>query len=178
MTSAYSDEDRRIASDSIDSSEYRLLLIVESHALPVSYVSRTLRVVQAAVREVAREVERGGSMFERQPQPSLLLDVTLPNESEIAFSLYFADPVDDTPMPELSTRAFEPFMEEFGKLLKQMPQRGLWGRMARQTGSHRLRSEADRRLDELRVELRHFRKAVLTHRSKSITFDGDQMEIE
>ena len=166
-----------MASDSVATSEYRLLLIVESRALPVSYVSRTLRVIQAAVREVAKGVEDGGEMFERQPQPSLLLDVSLPNESEIEFSLYFADPADDTPMPDLSTRAFKPFMEEFGELLKQMPQRGLWGRMARQTGSYRLQTEADRRLDELRVELRHFRRASLTHRSRSITFDGDQMEI-
>ena len=167
-----------MATDGIDSSEYRLLLIVGSRALPVSYVSRTLRVIQAAVREVARGVDDRGAMFEGQPQPALLLDVTVPNESEIEFSLYFADPVDDTPMPELSTRAFEPFMEDFGKVLKQMPQRGLWGRMARQSGSSRFQSEAARRLDELRVELRHFRKAVLKHRSRSITFDGDQMEIE
>ncbi len=167
-----------MASDRVATSEYRLLLVVESRALPVSYVSRTLRVIQAAVREVAKGVEEGGAMFEGQPQPSLLLDITIPNETEIEFSLYFADPADDTPMPELSTRAFEPFMEEFGELLKQMPQRGLWGRMARQTGSHRLLTEASRRLDELRVELRHFRKAVLIHRSRSITFDGDQMEIE
>ena len=167
-----------MASDRVATSEYRLLLVVESRALPVSYVSRTLRVIQAAVREVAKGVEEGGAMFEGQPQPSLLLDITIPNETEIEFSLYFADPADETPMPELSTRAFEPFMEEFGELLKQMPQRGLWGRMARQTGSHRLLTEASRRLDELRVELRHFRKAVLIHRSRSITFDGDQMEIE
>ena len=167
-----------MASERVATSEYRLLLVVESRALPVSYVSRTLRVIQAAVREVAKGVEEGGAMFEGQPQPSLLLDITIPNETEIEFSLYFADPADDTPMPELSTRAFEPFMEEFGELLKQMPQRGLWGRMARQTGSHRLLTEASRRLDELRVELRHFRQAVLKHRSRSITFDGDQMEIE
>ncbi|CAI8032951.1 hypothetical protein GBAR_LOCUS18597 [Geodia barretti] len=169
-----------MATGSVENSEYRLLLIIESRALPVSYVSRTLRVIQAAVREVARGVGGGDAMFEGQPQPALLLDVSVLNGSEIEFSLYFADPADDTPMPELSTQAFEPFMEEFGfgELLKQMPQRGLWGRMARQTGSHRLQTEAARRLDELRVELRHFRKAVLMHRSRSITFDGDQMEIE
>ena len=166
-----------MAADSVATSEYRLFLVVESRALPVSYVSRTLRVIQAAVREVARSVEDGGEMFEGQPQPSLLLDITIHKETEIEFSMYFADPADDTPMPELSTRAFGPFMEEFGDLLKQMPQRGLWGRMARQTGSHRLQNEASRRLDELRVELRHFRRASLTHRSRSITFDGDQMEI-
>ncbi len=166
-----------MTSDSVATSEYRLTLLVESRALPVSYVSRTLRVIQAAVREVAKGVEDGGEMFEGQPQPSLLLDITVPSEAEIEFSMYFADPADDTPMPDLSTRAFGPFMEEFGGLLKQMPQRGLWGRMARQTGSNRLESEADRRLDELRLELRHFRKAVLAHRSRSITFDGDQMEI-
>ena len=163
--------------DRASESDYRLLLTVDAQALPVSYLSRTLRVLQAAVREVARGVEDGGSMFDSQPQPALLLDAAMTNDSEMAFSLYFADPVDDTPMPDLSTRAFAPFIEEFGRVLKGMPQRGLWGRMARRSGSPRFRSEAARRLDELRVEMRHFRKAELSHGSRRITFDGDQMEI-
>ncbi len=155
----------------------KLLLTVEARALPVSYVSSTLRVIQAALREVARSVEEGGSLFDGQPQPVLLLDATTSAASELAFYLYFADPVDDTPMPDLSARAFAAFMAEFGKMLKKMPQRGLWGRMARRSPPRAFESESARRLDELRVELRHFRKASLRHGDRSITFDGDQMEI-
>lgn len=167
-----------MSSENPGTSDYRLLLTVEARALPVSYVSRTLRVLQAAVREVARGVDEGGALFDSQPQPALLLDAETSGDSELGFSLYFADPVDDTPMPDLSSGAFAPFMVEFAKVLKRMPQRGLWGRMARRSAPRNFDSEAARRLDELRVELRHFGKASLRHGHRSITFDGDQMEIE
>ena len=166
-----------MTSDSVATSQYRLILLVESRALPVSYVSRTLRVIQAAVREVARGVEDGGEMFEGQPQPSLLLDVTVPNESEIELSLYFADPADDAPMRDLSAQAFKLFIVNFGKMLKRMPQRDLWGVMSSGSGAPRFDTETNRRLNELRTELRHFRRAVLRHGRRSITFDGDQLEI-
>ena len=38
--------------------------------------------------------------------------------------------------------------------------------------------QVDRRLDELRVELRHFRGATLRHGARLITFDGDRVDIE
>ena len=166
-----------MASDGTGDSDYRLLLTLDARALPVSYVSSTLRVMQAAVREVARSVEDGGSLFEGQPQPVLLLDADMSADSELCFNLYFADPADDTPMPKLSSQAFAPFMQEFGEVLKGMPQRGLWGWMTRRPGPRAFGSEAARRLDELRVELRHFKRATLRHGDHSIIFDSDQMEI-
>ena len=66
-------------------------------------------------------------------------------------------------MPELSARAFEMFMAGFGKLLKRMPQRDLWGAMSSGSGAPRSETETDRRLNELRTELRHFGRAVLRH---------------
>ena len=154
-----------------------LVLTIEASAVPVSYVSRTLRVLQAAVREVARRLEDGASLFDGQPQPALLLDATCSAKSGLVFDLYFADPVDNTPMPDLSSQAFASFMLEFGRVLKRMPQRGLWGRMTQRYGQPRFDSELARRLDELRVEMRHFRTASLAHDGRTITFDGDQMEI-
>ena len=158
--------------------DFCLFLRVEARAIPVSYVSRTLRVLQAAVREVARGVEDAGELFESQPSPSLLLDAETTADGKLVFSLYFADPSDDAPMRDLSTRAFAPFMSAFGDALKRMPQRGLWGRMARQSGSSRFQSEIDRRLDERGMELRDCRGATLRHGARLITFDGDQMTIE
>ena len=55
-----------------DSSDYRLLLTVRSDGLRVSHVSSTLRVIQAAVREVARSVDQSSSAV-RGPRPSQLL---------------------------------------------------------------------------------------------------------
>ena len=146
--------------------------------MPVSYVSSTLRVMQAALRDFARSVEGGEALFGGQPQPVLLLDAAMTNESDLVFELYFADPDDEAPMPELSMKAFEAFIVSFGKMLKRMPQRDLWGVMSSGSGAPRFETETDRRLNELRTELRHFGRAVLRHGGRSIAFDGDQMEIE
>lgn len=167
-----------MTADSEKRTEYRLTLALDANSLPVSYVSSTLRVIQAALRDFARGVEGGESLFGGQPQPVLLLDAVTSGETEIVLELYFADPEDDTPMPELSARAFEAFMANFGKLLKRMPQRDLWGAMSSGSGAPRSDTESDRRLNELRTELRHFGRAVLRHGGRSIAFDGDQLEIE
>ena len=167
-----------MTSDSEGQTGYQLTLALDAASLPVSYVSSTLRVIQAALRDFARGVEGGESLFGGQPQPVLLLDAAARGESEMVFELYFADPDDDAPMPELSARAFEAFIIGFGRMLKRMPQRDLWGAMSSGAGAPRFESETDRRLNELRTELRHFRRAVLGYGSRSITFDGDQLEIE
>ena len=156
---------------------YKLTLALDGKRLPVSYVSSTLRVLQAALRDLARGVEGGESLFGGHPQPALLMD-SAPDEREMVVELYFAAPEDDTPMPQLSARAFESFMASFGNLLKRMPQRDLWGSMSGGSGAPKFESETDRRLNELRMELRHFRRAALKHKNRSITFDGDQLEIE
>ncbi len=167
-----------MTSDGAKQTDYRLTLIVDARALPVSYVSSTLRVIQAAVRDFARQAKGGESLFGFQPQPVLLLDAVTSDGSEIALEFYFADPVDSAPMPGLSAQAFELFIVNFGKMLKRMPQRDLWGVRSSGSGAPRFETETDHRLNELRAELRHFRRAVLRYGSRSITFDGDQLEIE
>ncbi len=158
--------------------DYRLTLMVDARTLPVSYVSSTLRVIQAALRDSARGVEGGEALFGGQPQPVLLLDAVTSDRAEIALELYFADPADDTPMGDLSSLSFEAFIVNFGKMLKRMPQRDLWGVMSSGSGAPRFETEGDRRLNELRAELRRFRRAILRYGRRSITFDGDRLEIE
>ena len=167
-----------MTSGSEEQTDYRLTLVLDAKSLPVSYVSSTLRVIQAALRDFARGVEGGESLFGGQPQPVLLLDAAASDEADLIFAFYFADPDDDAPMPELSAQAFHAFILNFGRLLKRMPQRDLWGAMSSGSGAPRSQTETDRRLNELRTELRHFGRAVLRHDSRSITFDGDQLEIE
>ena len=166
-----------MTTDSPGQTDYRLTLALDAESLPVSYVSSTLRVIQVALRDFARSVEGGESLFGGQPQPVLLLDTSPFDGSELVFELYFADPDDDTPMPDLSAQAFDVFIVNFGKMLKQMPQRDLWGARSSGSGMPRLQTETDRRLNELRAELRHFRLAALKYGGHSITFDGDQLEI-
>ena len=156
----------------------KLQIELNSDDLQVSYVSSMLRVLQAAVRDIARGVDDDAhALFESQPQPVLLLSTDV-DGGNLYLNIYFADPSRSTPMVELSTQSFGPFMVKFGNLLKLLPQPGLWGRMARRSGPSSIETDTDRRLDELRVELRHFSRATLRFGRRSISFDGDQLEIE
>ncbi|MDP6453231.1 MAG: hypothetical protein QF898_07980 [SAR202 cluster bacterium] len=154
-----------------------LVITLDSGNLQVSYVSSMLRVLQAAVRDVARSVDDARDLFEGQPQPVLLLSTEV-DGPDLNLHIFFADPNNSTPMLDVSAQAFDPFMVKFGNLLKLLPQPGLWGRMARRSGPSHIETETDRRLDELRVELRHFTKATLRFGDRSIAFDGDQLVIE
>jgi hypothetical protein len=156
----------------------KLQIELNSDGLQVSYVSSMLRVLQAAVRDVAKGVDDEHAMlFESQPQPVLLLSTEV-DDGSLYIYVFFAEPIHSMPMVELSTQAFDPFMVKFGNLLKLLPQPGLWGRMARRSGPSSIETDTDRRLDELRVELRHFSRARLRFGNRSISFDGDQLEIE
>ena len=160
-----------------DNSDYRLMLTVRSDGLRVSHVSSTLRVIQAAVREVARGVNESSSLFEGQSQPLLLVDASASPDSGLTLSFYFADS-NDAPMRELSEQVLGAFMDEFARVLASRSQLGLWGRTARGSGPAELESDIARRLDELKVLLRRFGDASLRLGDRSITFDGDTLAIE
>ena len=160
-----------------DSSDYRLLLTVRSDGLRVSHVSSTLRVIQAAVREVARSVDQSSPLFEGRGQPLLLVDASASADSGLTMSFYFADS-DDAPMRELSEQVLGAFMDEFARVLASRSQLGLWGRTARVSGPAGLESDIALRLDELKVLLRRFGSASLRLGERSITFNGDTLVIE
>lgn len=149
---------------------------LDSCQLPVSYLSSLLRVVQAALREVARSADDTRQPFSQAPQPVLNLSAQVVG-GDLVLRFSFADPLDSTPMPRLSERTFESFFEGFRQLLKGLPQPGLWGRSV--GGAHRRRhdSEFARRMDEVRLELRRFRRARLCFRSHTILIEGDRVEI-
>ena len=160
-----------------DGSDYRLQLTVRSDTLRVSDVSSTLRVIQAAVREVARSVDAISSQFEGSSQPRLLADTSASPDSGLTLSFYFADS-NDAPLRELSGQVLGAFMDEFTKVLASRSQLGLWGRMPLGSGSSGLESEIARRLDDLKVQLRRYGNASLKLGDRSITFDGDTLLIE
>ena len=159
-----------------DTDAYLLEISVDSRHLPVSYLSSLLRVVQAALREVARRADDTRDLFAKQPQPVLHLTVR-PNEEELTLHFSFADPVDSAPLPQLSKSAFNAFVDQFSELLKGLPQRSLWGESIGGARAGRFDSEVYRRLDQVRREMRRFPKARLTFGRQTISFEGDRMEI-
>ena len=178
-----------------------LEITVHGRRLPVSYLSSLLRVVQAAVREVARHAEGSRDAFAELPQPVLHMVVQSyghepagqlakpsnrvgaaantrdADEGGLTLHFSFADPVDSTTLSELSSAAFEAFAEQMVQMLKGLPQRGLWGQPTggAQAGSYD--SEIYRRLDQVRLEMRRFSKATLSSGGHVISFEGDRMDI-
>ena len=154
-----------------------LVIEIDSHSLSISQLSRLLRVLQTAIREVAREAEPFQHLFEQQPSPILLLSTEIV-DSRLRLSISFAEPGDSSPMPDLSAQAFEFFIERFAKLLEDTTQLGLWGQMMGGVGPGQFDSGVDRRFSELRTELRHFRSAHVSFDGRSIVFEDDQLRID
>ena len=154
-----------------------LEIAVESRHLSVSNLSSLLRVFQAALREVARSGEDTRQLFSQQPQPVLHLSIDTA-EAELALGFTFTDPLDSTPLPQLSSLAFNSFVDQFAQLLKGLPQRGLWGESVAGAQRGRYDSEIARRLDQLRLEMRRFPRARLSFNRHTISFEGDRMEID
>ena len=154
----------------------RLQITLGSRGVSLSQVSRLLRVLQTAVRDVAREVEDAQSFFEQQRQPVLLLSADV-EDDRLTLDVFFAGPKDSTPLPELSALVFGPFIEQFERFLESGPQLGLWGPVARGTTATGDEPVIARRLRDLRVELRHFAGATISYGDRSIAFDGDQVTL-
>ncbi len=154
-----------------------LVIELASRGLSVSQLSRLLRVLQTAVREVARGAEEFQPLFEQRPSPLLLMSADVA-DARLRLSISFAESGDSAPMPDLSARAFELFMDRFAKLLEDTTQLGLWGQVVRGAGPHQFDSEVDSRLNELRTEIRHFGSARVSFGGRSIAFEGDHMRID
>ena len=154
----------------------RLQLTLDAVDLPVSNLSSTLRVLQATIREVARSTEETRESFAGQPQPVLQTSISV-TSGEMVMEFHFADASDPTVAGELSKRAFAVFVDRLGQFIKRLPQRGLWGESLAGSQPHSYDSEMDRRLDELRMELRRLPKAKLTLGRQTVSIEGDRIEM-
>ena len=153
-------------------------LVVELHhaTIPVSYMSSLLRVLQAALREVALTDAQTREQFSSRPQPVLVMP-EVSRDKALALSFAFVHPIDGTPLVSLSDTTFDAFLNHLGKFIAGLPQPGLWGGAARRSPQEPFESELDRRMDQIYVELRRTSKVVLRFRSRSLEIEGDQMVI-
>jgi hypothetical protein len=155
----------------------RHVLAVRLHSenVPVSYLSSLLRVIQAALREVARSEDAPRRRFEQSPQPILLLS-RLSADNDLTMHLTFADPIDSTPLEDLSAQTFAALLDRFGEFVRGLPQPSLWGGAAPRPSHRPFESELVKRMDQLHRELRRSSRATVRHRDRTIEIDGDRME--
>ena len=153
-------------------------LVVELHdtSIPVSYLSSLLRVLQAALREIALNDAQTREQFSTRPQPVLVMpDVSRIEALVLSFS--FVHPIKGTTMDSLSSSTFDSFLDHLGKFIVGLPQPGLWGGAARRSPQEPFESELDRRMDQIYAELRRTSKVVLRFQTRSLEIEGDQMVI-
>ncbi len=161
-----------------NSSESGKSLEIFLHAteLPVSYVSTLLRVIQAALREVARSGEGTRQAFSQQAQPILLMSMNSCAET-ISLRFHFADPTSDVALDQISEQSFYALMERFLVYVKGLPQRDLWGEPTTSGVQTPFGTEVERRIDQLRRELRRISKATIRFHEHTVVIEGDRLEV-
>ena len=158
-----------------DTPKYVLTIEIAEGSVSVSYMSSLLRVVQAALREVALSTDGAREHFERRPQPLLGMP-SLAGGDSITMSFVFADPKDGSPMEGLSAATFDSFMDKLQAYVTSLPQPSLWGGALRRP-PRKADSEVDRRMDQVYAELRRASRVALRHGGRSLEFEGDRLEI-
>lgn len=153
-----------------------LTIRLQPSNLSVSYLSSLLRVVQAAVREVARSDDGTRPIFDRNPQPILELS-RLETDDGLTLYFTFTDPQDGTSLNELSSQAFDALLDRFGEFVRGLPQPGLWGGAANRSAQRPFEDELTRRMDQLYREMRRSPRATMRAQGRTIEIEGDRMEI-
>ena len=155
--------------------KYVLSIEIAEGSVSVSYMSSLLRVVQAALREVALDTDGAREHFENRPQPLLAMPALAGGDS-IAMSFVFVDPQDGSPMEELSAATFGSFLGRLQAYVTSLPQPSLFGGASRRP-PREADSEVDRRMDQVYAELRRASRVTLQHGGRSLGFEGDRLEI-
>ena len=158
-----------------DTLKHVLTIEIAEGSVSVSYMSSLLRVVQAALREVALDTDGAREHFEKRPQPLLAMPALAGGDS-IAMSFVFVDPQDGSPMGELSAATFGSFLDRLQAYVTSLPQPSLFGGASRRP-PREADSEVDRRMDQVYAELRRASRVTLRHGGRSLAFEGDRLEI-
>ena len=153
-----------------------LEIALDSHDLPVSGLSSMLRVVQAALREVANAGESTRERFSHKPQPTLHLSART-EEGSLILRLTFVDPLDPEPAEDFSATTSRAFLAALGDLIKRAPQRDLWGEAVGGPNGRELRTDLDQRLDQVRQQLRRLPRARLSFGRETISFESGRVEL-
>ena len=172
MATQTSSDKQVVSTESTDTLE----ILFEPNLLLVSALSSLLRVVQAGLREVARLHEDTREAFLQQPHPILLMSSESGDDS-LTVRFTFADGQYSQPIPELSSRVFHVFINKYGNFLKTLPQPGFWKDSVTGGQQESYASEVERRMDQIRVEMRRFPKVRLSFHDRAILIEGNRMDI-
>jgi len=153
-----------------------LAIQLQPSHVSVSYLSSLLRLVQAALREVARSEDDTRTYFDQNPQPVLQLS-RLQTGSALTMYFSFIESGTGAPFSELSAQIFGGLLDRFSKFVQGLPQPGLWGGPANRPSQYPFEDNLTKRMDQLYRELRRSPKATLIAQGRTIEIEGDRLEI-
>ncbi len=154
-----------------------LRLVLAEGPLGVSAMSSLLRVIQAAVRESARDDAAARGLFEEPVAPSLYVTFA-PGEggsSELRF--HFEMPDGSDLADEAASNAFSVFVTDLADRVKGLPQPGLWGGAIGGATRSQDETAVARRMGEVYAELRRLPSSVLSFGGREICVDGERVEL-
>ncbi len=155
--------------------KYVLTIEIAQATVSVSYMSSLLRVVQAAVREVALDTGGAREHFEGKPQPLLAMPAPEGGDST-TMSFVFVDPQDGSAMEGLSAATFGSFLDRLQSYVTSLPQPSLFGGASRRP-TRDAGTEVERRMDQVYAELRRASRVTLRHGGRSLGIEGDRLEV-
>ena len=144
--------------------------------LSVSNFSSLLRIFQVAMREVVRNVDGVSTIISDHQSPVLRVEVDTVDHL-LTLKFCFFDGEQSRCLNALSHQAFRLFFDEISEYIKKLPQRGLWGESVAGPQGIGDETQVAKRLDQLRIELRRLGKSKLRYENRSISFEGDRMEL-
>lgn len=153
-----------------------LLVSLTTGPVHVSYLSSLLRILQAALREVALNTDGPNQRFARRPQPVLLISRTH-SDVGLTVEVEFGDPLDSRPLMKLSSETFDAFLQRLSERVMGDPQLSLFGGGKAAT-MPLADSRVTRRMDEVYRELRRSSKVTLSNGQRTIVVEGDRVEVE
>ena len=150
-----------------------LMLPVESFA--VSYFSNLLRIIQVAIRELARTFESTYGISHENLQ-SVLHFTPVSKNGELILQFSFLHPEGGIGMEKFTSGIATVFFDELLTYLRGNAQTDLWGNIS-PVENHALSDSMKIRFDRVRKELRRIPGASISVNNRTIVFSEDTFKV-
>ena len=146
-------------------------ILIPVRALQVSYASNLLRVIQAAIRELAQSSNQTNQLLSERPPPVLSSIITL-SDDESVIKLFFTRSDLQHDLPVLTEEIGKMFLNSFREFLSGNSQSSLFGFNVPESRSQQ-DSSLHKRYSQVSGLLKRYPGTSLSHAGVSIKFTED-----